>query len=95
MSDETEDDPKDKKPKSRVSYAKEMRSEASLAMKGLVTVSVKFLDGTTFEHQMPADLDECQAAKWFAVLLGRKDVRPLPSAEASIKAVCEAKGITE
>lgn len=91
MSEEA-DDPK---PKSRVSYPRELKSEASLAMKGLVTVSVTFLDGTKFEHQQPADIDECQAAKWFAVLLGRKDVRPLPSAEASIRAVCEAKGITE
>ena len=92
---ETEEADEPKKPKSRVSYAKELRSEASLAMKGLVTVSVRFLDGTTFEHQMPADLDECQAAKWFAVLLGRKDVRPLPSAEASIRAICEERGIKD
>lgn len=90
MSEETEP-----KAKSRVSYAKELRSEASLSMKGLVTVSVKFLDGTNFEVQLAADIDECQAAKWFGVLLGRKDVRPFPSAEESIRKVCEEKGITE
>lgn len=84
-----------KKPKSRVSYAKEMRSEASLAMKGMVTVSVTFLDGSKFEHQMPADVDECQAAKWFAVLLGRPDVRPLPSLEAVVRQVCDERGIVE
>jgi hypothetical protein len=94
MSEEA-DDQKEAKPKSRVSYPRELKSEASLAMKGLVTVSVTFLDGTKFEHQQAADIDECQAAKWFAVLLGRKDVRPLPSAEASIRAVCESKGISE
>ena len=90
MSDEAE--PKEK---SRVSYAKELRSAASLAMKGLVTVSVKFLDGTKFEHQQAATLDECQAAKWFAVLLGRPDVRPLPSLEETVRTVCEERGISE
>lgn len=95
MSDEAEDDPKEAKTKSRVSYEKDLRSKASEQMKGLVTISVKRLDGTTIEHQMAADLDEQQAAIWFAVILGRKDLRPLPSAEASIRAICEAKGITE
>jgi len=83
------------KAKSRVSYSQELRSEASLTMKGLVTVSVKFVDGTTFEHQMVADLDELQAAKWFAVLLARKDVRPVPSAESSIQQICAERGIVE
>ena len=81
--------------KSRVSYAKEMRSEASLAMKGLVTVSVTFLDGTRFEYQQPADLDEQQAAKWFAVLLGRPDCRPMPKLEELVRGICEERGITE
>lgn len=83
------------KPKTRVSYAKELRSEASLAMKGLVTISVTFMDGSRFEHQQPADLDEQQAAKWFAVLLGRPDCRPIPNLEAMVRQICEERGISE
>lgn len=81
------------KPKSRCTYSKEMRAEASLAMKGLVTVSVKMLDGTLVEFQGPANLDEQQAVKWFAVLLGRPELRPLPNAEDSIREICEAQGV--
>jgi len=94
MSEEA-DDPKEPKAKSRVSYPRELKAEASLAMKGLVTVSVTFLDGSKFEQQQAATIDECQAAKWFAVLLGRPDVRPVPSAEESIRRICEERGITE
>lgn len=94
MSDE-EEEPKEVKAKARTSYPRELKAAASLAMKGLVTVQVTFLDGTKFEHQQVATIDECQAAKWFGVLLARPDVRPVPSAEESIRKICEEKGITE
>lgn len=80
--------------KSHVSYPKEIRGEASQTLKGLVTVHVKFPDGTTLEHQQTADLDECQFAKWCAGLLGRPDVRPLPLLEEVVRQVCEERGIT-
>lgn len=86
---------KEPKAKSRVSYSREIREEASLNLKGLVTISISFLDGSKLEHQMSADVDECQFAKWAAVLLGRKDVRPVPQLEALIQKVCEERGITE
>jgi len=80
MSDEKDDqdgdEPKEAKTKSRVSYDKQLRSDASLAMKGLVTVSVKRLDGTTMEHQMAATIDEQQAAIWLAYVLANPDKRP-------------------
>jgi len=82
------------KVKSHVSYPKELRSEASMNLKGLVTVHIRFPDGTVMEHQQEADLDECQFAKWGAALLGRKDVRPLPLLEDVVRQVCEQKGIT-
>lgn len=85
----------DEKAKSRVSYPREVREAASLSMKGLVTISVTFLDGTRFESQAPADVDECQFAKWAAVLLARPDVRPLPLLEDVVKKVCEERGIIE
>jgi hypothetical protein len=83
------------KSKSRVSYPKEIREEASLNLKGRVTVSVTFLDGTKLEHQMAADLDECQFAKWALVTLARKDVRPFPNLEEFIRRACEERGITQ
>lgn len=90
MSDEAE-----VKVKSRVSYSREIREEASLNLKGLVTISITFLDGSKLEHQMAADVDECQFAKWSAVLLGRRDVRPMPQLETLIQRVCEERGITQ
>ena len=90
MSDEEVKEPK---AKARVSYPQELREEASLNLKGKVTVSVTFLDGTKLEHQMAADLDECQFAKWALVLLARKDVRPCPNLEELIRNVCEERGI--
>ena len=87
MSEET-------KVKSHVSYPKELRSEASMNLKGLITVHVKFPDGTSMEHQQEADMDECQFAKWGAALLARKDVRPLPLLEEVVRQVCKEKGIT-
>lgn len=90
--DETEE--KSTKPKSRVSYPKELREEASFNLRGLVTISVKMLDGSTFEHQMSATVDECQFAKWAAVLLGRPDVRPVPDLEELVRKVCEERGIS-
>lgn len=89
---EIEEKPKEK---TRVSYPKEMRSEANFLMKGLVTISVTFPDGTRLERQQSADVDECQFAKWAAVLLGRPDVRPLPLLEEVVREVCERKGINE
>lgn len=83
------------KEKSRCSYTKEMRSEASLLMKGLATISVTFLDGTRLEHQQPVDLDEAQFVKWCAVLLGRPDCRPMPKLEELVRQICEERGITE
>ena len=80
--------------KSRVSYPKELREEANWGPKGLVTIAVTFLDGTKFEHQMAADVDECQFAKWAAVLLGRKDVRPMPQLEDLIRKICDERGIS-
>lgn len=87
--------PAEPKEKSRVSYAKELRSEASLAMKGLATISITFLDGTRLERQQAVDLDEQQALKWFAVLLGRPDCRPMPKLEELVRQICEERGITE
>lgn len=81
--------------KTRVSYQKEMRSEANFLMKGLVTISVTFPDGTRLEHQQSANLDECQFAKWAAVLVGMPEVRPLPLLEDVVREVCEQKGIKE
>lgn len=86
---------KEPKQKTRVSYPKEIRSEANFMMKGMVTISVTFPDGTRLEQQQSADVDECQFAKWAAVLLGRPDVRPLPLLEDVVREVCEQKGITE
>ena len=86
---------KEAKPKSRVSYAKEMRSEASMWLKGLVTISVTLPDGTRHEHQMVADDGECAFAKWAMVMLGREDVRPLPDLEEIIRRVCQRDGITQ
>lgn len=101
MSDKTK---KPAAPKSRATYSKEMRSEASLTMRGLATISVTFLDGTRVEHQQPVDLDEAQFVKWCAVLLGRPDVRPghdqdlvvtAEELEELVRRVCEERGITE
>jgi len=86
---------KEPKEKSRVSYAKEVRSEASLAMKGLATISITFLDGTRLEQQQAVTVDEAQFLKWAAVLLGRPDVRPLPKLEDLVRQICEERGITE
>jgi hypothetical protein len=83
------------KTKSRVSYAKELRSEASLAMRGLATISITFLDGTRLEHQQAVDLDEAQFVKWCAVLLARPDVREYPKLEELVRRICEERGITE
>lgn len=82
------------KPKSRVSYAKDLRSDANFQMKGLVTVSITFPNGDRLEHQQVADVEECQFAKWAAVLLGRPDTRPLPILEDVVRKVCDENGIT-
>lgn len=89
----SEQEAEEVKAKSRVSYPKEIREEASLNLKGKVTVSVTFLDGSKLEHQMAADLDECQFAKWALVLLARRDVRPCPNLEELVRKVCEERGI--
>lgn len=81
--------------KSRVSYEKDLRSEANFMMQGLVTISVKFPDGTLLEQQQVANMDECQFAKWAAVLLGRTDVRPTPVLEELVREVCLREGIKE
>lgn len=87
--------PEIEKQKTRTSYPKELRSEANFKNLGLVTVSVTFPDGSRQEHQMVADLDECQFAKWAMVLLGREDVRAYPDLEELVRRTCEERGITE
>lgn len=79
------------KPKSRVSYAAEMKKAAADAGQGLVTISVTGLDGSKYEHQMVADVDETLFAKWAAALLGRRDVRPLPKLMEFVREVVERK----
>ena len=81
--------------KSRVSYAAEMRKEASWTLRGLVTISVTLPDGTRLEVQKVANDSECAFAKWAMVLLDREDTRPVPDLQEVVRQVCEERNITE
>lgn len=83
------------KSKTRVSYSRDLRAEAASLDRGLATISATFPNGDRVEVQVPVDLDELQFVKWAAVLLGRPDVRPLPTLEELVRRVCEERGIVE
>lgn len=83
------------KEKSRVSYPADLKERAKREGRGLATIQVQHLDGTRYQVQVVADLDEIQFTKWAAALLGRPDVRPLPALMETARAVAESRGITE
>ena len=51
--------PSDPKPKSRVSYDKQLRADAKAAGQGLITVSVTHPNGDRTEYQVHGDANDC------------------------------------
>jgi len=83
--------PSDPKPKKRVSYDKDMRSDAKAAGRGLITVSVTFPNGEHEEYQTQGSASDCRFARWAGVALKYEEARgALPDLETLIREHVEA-----
>lgn len=71
--------------RTRVSYAKGMRSDAKAKQAGLITISVTMPNGDRIEEQSFGSVDQCRFAKWAAAMLFCEEVRDLPNLEDTIK----------
>lgn len=77
--------------KKRVSYDKDMRSDAKKAECGLVTISVTFPDGTHEEYQTLASPKDCRLARWVGVAFQHEEARgALPDIENLIREQLES-----
>lgn len=71
--------------KNHVRYEADLRLRAEAARLGLVTVHVRFPDGSQKEYQVAATPDECRFADWAGALVEHREVRPLPDLGEMVK----------
>ena len=81
---------KTSKPRSRVSYAAELRADAKARSLGLVTISVTTPSGERSEAQGALTPLQCKFARWAAALLFCQDVQQLPDIESLLLHLIES-----
>lgn len=77
------------KTRTRVSYAKETRSEAKAKQAGLVTVSITMPNGDRVEAQGVVGSEGCVFAKWVAASLFCEEIRRLPDLGGMLRELME------
>lgn len=75
--------------KTRVSYPKELRSEAGATQRGLATVSLTMPNGERLEEQATLDPQQCMFLKWAMAMIFCPEVRQLPDLEATVRGLME------
>lgn len=71
--------------KNHVRYEGPLRLEAKAKRLGLVTVHVRFPDGTEHEYQCVATPDECRFAAWAGALVAEPRIRKIPDLQEMVR----------
>lgn len=71
--------------KSRVSYTKELRDQAKVEGKGLMTMSLRLPNGELHEGQRVVDATEARFLRWACALVANPSMRPLPDLEELVQ----------